>query len=253
MQKFLSVLVTASLALVAIPGTSLAQDGDAPAVPVELFACNYNEGMGPDDIDVATAAWNKWADDEGINDQTAWTLTKFYSSPEQAFDFIWLGVSTSATAMGRADDRYRATGGDADAIWEKAVTCDSHTRFASVQFKAPAQQDEPPSNIVLSFSDCTIAEGKNFGDDVAPAISRWAEVRTEQGSGAGHWVLFPVYGGGGEEFDFKYVTAYQNHEAMGADWDSYDVKLAGELFDGVVDCDSSRIYDAKNRRRAESD
>lgn len=253
MKRFLSVLITTSLALVAMPGISLAQDGDAPAVPVELFTCTYNKGMGSSDIDAATAAWNKWADDEGINDQSAWTLTKFYSSSEQAFDFIWLGVSSSATTMGRADDRYRATGGDAEALWEKATTCDSHTRFASVQFKAPAQRDEPLSNVVLAFSDCTIADGKNFNDDVAPALSRWVEFRTKQGSGAGLWVLFPTYGGGGEEFDFKYVTAYQNHEAMGADWDSYDVKLAGKLFDDVVDCDSSRVYDATNRRRAESD
>lgn len=253
MKRFLSVLVTTCLAFVALPGVSLAQDEDAPAIPVELFACSYNEGMGSADIDAATDAWNKWADDEEIRDYSAWTLTKFYSGPLQEFDFIWLGVSSSATAMGRMDDKYRATGGDADALWEKAATCNLHTRFASVQFKEPAERDEPLSNIVLAFSDCTIAEGKNFGDDVAPAISRWTESRTEQGSAAGHWVLFPAYGGGGEEFDFKYVTAYENHEAMGADWDSYDVKLAGELFDGVIDCDSSRVYDATNRRRAETD
>jgi hypothetical protein len=253
MKRFLSVLVTTSLAFVALPGISLAQDEDDPAVPVELYVCSYNEGMGSDDIDAATDAWNKWADDEGVRDYTAWTLTKSYYSPVQDFDFIWLGVASSATAMGRTDDKYRATGGGADAEWEKAATCNVHTRFASVQFKAPAQRDEPLSNVVLAFSDCTIAEGKNFGDDVAPAISRWTESRTDQGSATGHWVLFSTYGGGGEEFDFKYVTAYQNHEAMGADWDSYDGKLAGELFDGVLDCDSSRVYDATNRRRAETD
>ena len=60
------------------------------AVPVELYACKYNEGKGPADLDTATAAWNAWADDRGLNDYTAWTLTKFYAGPEQEFDVIWL-------------------------------------------------------------------------------------------------------------------------------------------------------------------
>ena len=66
-------------------------------------------------------------------------------------------------------------------------------------------------------------------------------------------MLFPAYGGGGEEFDYKSVTAHQNHEAKGADWDAYSAggyKKAQEIFRGVGDCDSSRVYNATNRRRA---
>ncbi len=98
--------------------------------------------------------------------------------------------------------------------------------------------------------DLKEAEGKSFDDDVAPAIRAWAEFRTETGSEAGHWMLFPAYGGGGEEFDFKWVVSHLNHEAQGADWDAYDPELDVELFDGVLDCDSSRVYNATNRRRA---
>jgi hypothetical protein len=63
-------------------------------------------------------------------------------------------------------------------------------------------------------------------------------------------VLFPAYGGGGEEFDFKYVASWRTHEQQGIDYDSWDPDKNEELFDGVLDCDSSRVYNATNRRRA---
>jgi hypothetical protein len=106
---------------------------------------------------------------------------------------------------------------------------------------------------LLGFSDCKIAEGKSFQKDVAPAITAWTEFRRDHGSQAGHWILFPAYGGGGEEFDFKWVASFANHEAMGADWDQYDEALDSKLFDGVLDCDSERVYNATNRRRAADD
>ena len=104
--------------------------------------------------------------------------------------------------MGRADDDFLAHGADVAAEFNKVATCDSHSTYASVEFKSPRDREDPLLDIVLAFSDCNIADRKNF-DDVAPAITAWAEDRTSQGSGAGHWVLFPAYGGGGEEFDFK--------------------------------------------------
>lgn len=247
------MLATGSLVFAAGCNNGVAQDEeeDEPAVPVELYACNYNEGMGPADLDAATAKWNAWADGRGLNDYTAWTLTKFYSGPEQEFDVIWLGVSPTAKAMGAAQDDWLANGREVAAEFDKAVSCNIHANFASLNFKEPPDDDDPPDNIVISFSDCNIADGKNFGDDVAPAVAAWADFRTAQGSTAGHWVLFPAYGGGGEEFDFKYVAAWRTHELQGIDYDNWDPDKNRELFDGVLDCDSSRVYNATNRRRAQ--
>ncbi len=257
MKRILIVLATGSLVIAAGCNNGVAQDDEEEeedkAVPVEIYACNYNEGRGPADLDAATAQWNTWADGQGLNDYTAWTLTKFYSGPEQEFDFLWLGVSPTAKALGAAQDDWLANGGAVAAEFRRISTCDAHGNFAAVNFKQPPEREDPPDNAVISFSDCNIAEGKSFGDDVAPAISAWTEYRTGTGSEAGHWVLFPVYGGGGEEFDFKWVISHQNHEAQGADWDQYDPELASELFDGVLDCDSSRVYNATNRRRAVDD
>jgi hypothetical protein len=256
MNKILIVLVTGCLVFATGCSNGDAQEEAAapnPVAPVELYICNYNEGMGPTDMDAAVADWNAWADEAALKDYTAWTLTKYYFGSDQDFDVIWLGTAPDAKALGRGQDNQAANGAEVDAGFAKVVDCGAHSNFAAVQFKAPPDNDDPPSNIVLGFSDCKIAEGKNFQKDVAPAITAWTEFRTDHGSEAGHWILFPAYGGGGEEFDFKWVTSFANHEAMGGDWDQYDGALDSKLFDGLLSCDSERVYNAANRRRAADD
>jgi hypothetical protein len=254
MKKFLAALAAGSLLAAAFFSVAVAQDDDAAAsaVPVEIYACSYADGRGPADLDAVTASWTTWADDAGIDNYSAWILTKFYAGPEQDFDYLWLGVSPTAKDLGAIQDKWLATGAEVGAEFDRVSPCDGHSNFASVNFKQPPQNDDPSDNIVLTFSDCKIAEGKTF-DDVAPAITAWTKFRTDQGSESGHWILFPAYGGGGEEFDFKWVSGHATHEAQGVDWDSYDGDLDSQLFDGVIDCDSARVYNAKNVRRAASD
>ena len=252
MKRVLLTLLSGGIIVAAGLNTAVAQDDDSDrAVPVELYICNYNDGMGPADLDSVTAKWNAWADGQGLTDYTAWTLTPFYYGDNQEFDWIWLGVAPTAQAMGAAQDDWVTKGGEVAAQFARLSTCGSHTNMASLQFKAPGER-ENPSSTVVSFSDCNIKDGKSF-DDVAPAVAAWAEFRSGQGSKAGHYILFPAYGGGGEEFDFKYVSSHANFEEQGIDYDNYDPEKDSELFGDLLDCDSSRIYIAQNRRMAESD
>lgn len=259
MKRFLMYAATGGLVLGAGWGTSVADQHEAaeapdPAVPVELYACKYNEGKGSADMDMATANWNAWADGRGLDDYSAWTLTPFYYGPSQEFDIIWLGVSPNAKAMGAAQDDWIATGGAIQAQFDAVANCDAHGNFAALNYKQPPERDNPES-VVLTFSDCNIADGKTFGD-LDPALRAWADYRAGHGSEAGMWVLFPAYGGGGEEFDFKWVTGYQNLASNGADWDQYSEsgwQKAEELFTGLLECDSSRVYIAQNRRMAADD
>jgi hypothetical protein len=224
-----------------------------PASPVELYACSYNEGKGPADLVMAAAAWNAWADKHDLNGYSAWTLVPYYSGPEQEFDVLWLGGSSKAATLGRAQDLWLATGGKEIEGFNNVWTCDAHSNFATLQFKEPPERKNP-NNVVLSFTDCSMADGVVF-DDLVPGLMEWASYRESHGSTSGMWVLFPAYGGGGEAFDFKFVASWQNLEEQGADYDQYNEsgwKKGDELFQGKVDCDSSRVYLATNRRMAAS-
>ncbi|MDH3612682.1 MAG: hypothetical protein OES10_05310 [Gammaproteobacteria bacterium] len=257
MKRFLTMLATGSLILAFGFSTGFAQeeeDQSDPATPIEIYACKYNEGMGPADLDAAAAKWNAWADKRELNSYSAWTLVPFYSGPEQDFDFLWLGGAKSAAALGRAQEDWLANGGKIQEQFNAVSTCDGHSNFASVKFKTPPERKNP-SRVVVSFSDCNMSDGMSF-DDIAPALSAWADYREGHGSTSGMWVLFPAYGQGGEEFDFKFIASWGNLEEQGADWDQYSAggyAKADELFAGKLDCDASRVYITTNRRMAADD
>ena len=258
MKKLLTAIVSCGLLLSA--GIAVADEhaGEADeanvATPVEMFACKYNEGKGPADLDAATKNWNAWADKNGVDDYSAWTLVPYYSGPEQDFDVLWLGGSDNAKTLGRVQDTWLATGSKEAEGFAEVVTCDGHAAYAVLRIKKPPKRDNP-SNVVISFSDCNTAEGVTF-DDLYLSLIEWGKYKGENGSTGGMWVFFPSFGGGGEEFDFKWVTAHQNLEDMGADWDQFSEsgwKKANELFAGKLQCDSSRAYLATNRRMAAED
>ncbi len=253
MNRLLLTLVTGGFVFAGGLSTAVAQDDDDGAAAVEFYTCSYADGKGPADLDKVTAKWSEWADDQGLTDYSAWTLTPFYASSEQDFDYVWMGVTATGKGMGDVQDMWLAKAGTLDDEFDSISPCDSHSLAAAVQFKAPPEREDP-SSIIIDFSDCTIGEGKHFSTDVAPALEAWGEFLAEHGSTAGVWVLFPVFGGGGEEFDFKYVESHGNYSEQGTDFDNYDPVRAREIFPyGLLDCDSSRSYVATNRRMAESD
>jgi hypothetical protein len=252
MKRFLLMLATGGFVFAAGLNNAVAQDDDDGAAAVELYTCSYAEGKGPADLDKVVAKWNKWADGQGVTDYSAWTMRPFYSSSEQDFDVIWMGATQTGTAMGAAQDSWLANGGALADEFDAVTPCNAHSMMAAVQFKAPPKR-ENPSSVVIDFSDCKIGDGKHFSTDVAPALKAWGEFLSSHGSTAGVWAFFPVYGGGGEEFDFKFVESRGNYTEQGADFDNYDPAKAREIFPyGLLDCDSSRSYIATNRRMAES-
>ena len=246
-------MLTGAFVFAAGLNNAVAQDEDDSAAAVEIYTCSYADGKGSADLDKVTAKWNKWADGQDVTDYSAWILTPFYSSPEQDFDVIWLGVTETGTGMGNIQDKWLSNRGTLGEEFDSVTPCDSHSMSAAVQFKAPPKREDR-SSIVLDFSDCTVGDGKHFSTDVAPALKAWGEYLEGHGSTAGVWAFFPVYGGGGEKFDFKYVESHGNYSEQGADFDNYDPAKARELFPyGMLDCDSSRSYVVTNRRTAESD
>ena len=258
MKRLLSILIPSTLMMSFGVAVADSHAGDAEeanvASPMEMYACTYNDGKGPADLDAATKKFNAWADKQEIDDYSAWTLVPFYSSPEQEFDVLWFGASEKAKTLGRVQDKWLATGSKESEAFAEAMTCDMHAAFAVLMMKQPPKREDD-SNFVVTFSDCEIADGMTF-DDLYMPIKEWGEYKTENGSSAGHWVFFPSYGGGNEDYDFKWVSTASSFESLGADWDQFSEsgwQKANELFRGRLSCDSSRAYVATPRRSAADD
>ena len=169
-------------------------DGLSPATPIEMFACSYADGKGPGDLDGAVKDFNAWADKHDVTEYTAWTLEPYYTSPEQEFDVIWLGGTEKAAVLGAIQDQWLATGAREAEQFNEIVPCDTHANFAALQFKEPPER-ENPANVVVSFTDCTMADGVSF-DDMIPGLVEWSSYREGHGSASGMWVFFPAYGAG---------------------------------------------------------
>ena len=258
MSRSIITILSAGILTLVSAGHVEAQDNDrlAKFVPTELWACNYNEGHGSDDLDAVAGKWSAYMDESEADAYAAWTLTPQYFSDEQDFDVLWLGAWTDGNAMGQGRDNYHATGGAIMAEFGKVMDCGAHLGFVSRAYKLPPDNDAGPQNTgVITFTNCSMEEGATY-DTVVAGLSAWAKTLGDNGSESAMYQWWPAYGGGGEStFDFKLLGIHANHASLGADLELVGngglwrkrMELVGEQFD----CDVSRVYDAKLRRAAQ--
>ncbi len=255
MRRILTLAVASSLTLSLVSAFAQEDEGEfvlaSKIVPVEIYVCRYNDGQGPSDLDAAIDSWTAYVDDNEVDTYAAWTLSKVYSGPDQDFDFIWLGAWTDGNAMGAGSDMLYTTGGKIMENFGRVADCYAHANSASINYKLP--EGGTPANSVLTFSNCTINDGKSY-TAVSEATRAWADVLTEAGSQAAIYHWFPVYGGGGDSPDFTAVTAYANHTELGADYERITngqlFRKSNALFSDLMDCDVDRAYNATQRRAA---
>ena len=254
------IVMAASSALILCAGAVLAQvSEEAPELsftPVETFTCNFNEGMGPAELEEVISEWNDWMDSEGLTDYFAITIwATFYG--ERNFDVGWLGVWPDGESMGSGTDTWLTKGAAVNARFEEVIDCMSHSQFASVQVKEPPEVDMGPGDMfALTFSNCSMKEDKELSDYLS-AQKEWNDYAGEHGFSGGDWIMFPVWGEYVEaDYDFKAVSSAPNFSALGADWARYasgHYLKSMELFDDVLDCDSPRVYTAMVVRLMEDD
>jgi hypothetical protein len=253
MKKFLITLSTASLLLLIGTGSSVAQDDGMLVIPVEMYACSYNNRKDADDLDDVVDKWNAYMDANGIDSYAAWTLTPDYYGPNQEFDVIWMGAAKNAIAMGEGHDAWLTDNDGIAADFQDVMTCNGHSNFASINHKA-LPDGGATTTAVLTFSDCSYKEGATFAA-VSTAAAKWSQYQTDAGSTAGIFHWYPVWGGGGEEFTFKWIEGYANHAELGADYERYGngrgFETRGNLFRHLLSCDSARVYNARSRRSAQ--
>ncbi|MDX1403107.1 MAG: hypothetical protein R3192_01150 [Woeseiaceae bacterium] len=222
-------------------------------VPVELWACNYNNRQDSEDLDAVHARFNRWLDERNVNNFAAWVLTPYHYGPDQDFDLLWMGAYTDGNAMGAGTDQWFAEGGDVNEGFEEVLTCDAHIGFASAMYKSPPSNETPGTGII-TMMDCKLNEGQRY-PDIQAAELKWAEYMTSAGSTAGTFHWFPTFGGGGADFDYKVVNAYASYTELGADWQRVanggGREASTDIFGDIDDCDDARVYIATTVRAAQ--
>ena len=244
--------MTAAATLFASPATyaQVSEDGMGKIIPVELWVCTFNEGKGLEDLEAVNAQWNAFMDDQRLKDYGAWLLMPYYQGTNQDFDVIWMGAAKDGNAMGEGAHAWITEGGEVAAAFEEVMDCPVHVGLSSAMYKEPPRNDTPQDSI-MTMSDCKMNEGTRYSD-VRKAELEWAAYREDQGSEAGTWHWFPVYGGGDQDYDYKIMTAYPNFKEVGADWEQ--VANGGgraksqAIFGDLDECDDERVYVARNIR-----
>jgi hypothetical protein len=249
-KTVLLALASASFVIAGSPAAFAQEEDKGPEfAPLETFTCDYREGKGPADLDDAVDTWTAYMDENDADQYLAMTMTPQMHGSE-TFDVGWLGVAPTGEEMGQGRDGYRANGGESAAAFDAVLDCNTHSQFASLQIKEPPER-ENPGNLVISFSDCEIEEDLKFSDVVA-GLRAWGEYQAANGYSNGTWALFPAYGSGDEDFDFKLVHAYDNHAGMGRDFDLYGTgggfMKRREIMGDMLDCNVGRVYDGTVRR-----
>ncbi len=211
--------------------------------PAVTHTCKFNDGQGMKDFKAWTKRWNEWMDKNDRSSYGAVALTPYYTS-DQAFDIGWVGFSDTAEALGRGLDLWAEQNGDLAKDLNKIVSCESNAVFASLEI---ADDDGwEPTSPAVSFADCTLDDGVEI-ESAMQKLGEWGAYRKEKGLNGPTVVWFPAYGESPDaSYDFKYLEVFADLEEWGKDFDMYGNdggwQKADELFDGVMDCNSARLY-----------
>ena len=231
-------------------GEEAQQEGAGMAIrPMELYTCKYKAGKGQAELQSVAAKFNAWMDSTHQQNYWAFLLTPYYRSEDQDFDVLWAGGWRSGAEMASEMQHWVEKGGAVAAAFDQVVTCDTTTNFAILDLsKAPAPPDAGP----VTFTNCTIKEGRKFPDALA-AVNAWIAWEKEHGVESDNYVLFPAFGETSDaKYSFKWVTT-ATWEAFGKSYDQYGTgggwMKARDLFDGLLDCDSGRVYVSQRVRR----
>ena len=221
-SRIVTCSAVAGLLLASAPGLAqVSADGMGKIVPVELYACKFNEGKNDADLAEVIERWNEFSDESGMDNYAAWLLTPFFHTSEQDFDILWLGAFSDGNAMGKGLQNWISNGQELAA------------EFAEV------------ASGFITMMDCKLNEGHRYVD-VKAAELKWADYLAKSGSKAAYYHWMPMFGGGDAEFDYKVVFAYPDFEEVGSDVENFANEggrdASREIFGNIDECDDARVY-----------
>lgn len=231
---------------------ALAQDNAKPN-PVEAFFCNFKDGKTMADLDKVNARFAKWAAKNDPN-YSAWVLTPRFANFTEVSQVVWLGSNLTGDAMGTGLDTWIASGSDLQAAYDEILACAAHSVASSVPILTP---DGPPTNGVVMFSECSMAEEGNWSKAVA-AHGAYANAMRELGAKNSSWLFFPMLGGMRDRgFDYYGVVTFKSWSDYFA---AYEIYVNGggwqkgmEAMQGNASCEmgSATVWDFKLIRQGE--
>jgi len=222
-----------------------------PTFTMEGLQCSFVEGKDMDDANKVIQKWKDYGDENFSAPYNAWVLTAAYASKTDfPFDFAWTGYTFNGTDMGKVQDDW-VNGGGAEKIgsqWEAVTDC-SQSLFTVVQARQSKMNFEEGSNSYMSVSTCSIQEGKT-GNDLAADDDRWNAWLDGIGFNGGVYRWWPGPGTPTSfEGDFYLAMGFESAEAFGKYRDDrMNSARAGEMPEGILNCNMPRLYSAKNVR-----
>ena len=245
MKKLLVAVVVVLVSSVGWVQAVLAQQAADKGVPVEFFACNYQDGKGLADLQKVGARFSKWADDNDSK-YSAWILTPQFHNADLGFDVGWLGAWPDGNAMGKSMDTWLSGGKELAADFSKVFDCSiSHETATSAMVNAPKG---PPGNGVVMFSECTMLEGKT-PMEALPAHRKVGAMMKEMGSKASSWLFFPGMGSANAGFHYWSVLGFNSYSDLGAATEMYinggGWEKAMSVLAPLTRCASPAVFDAR--------
>jgi hypothetical protein len=229
-------------------GAAHAQDDGAQISPIEVLTCRFAEGKGAGDLDGLAGAFNSWMERSRAPEYAAYALLpQAYSGLD--FDLAWIGQWRDGATMGESMAHYFANGAELGAAFDSAMSCDSNRNFSVVTVREPVQ---PGRFGPLEVATCTLRLGVPL-DDALAGVDEWVSYVGTTGSTSAHWLLFPAYGERSDaRYHFKWAIGYASYPAFGRDYDQLtsgaSLDKYNELFGGVMECDSPRLYSVRTIR-----
>lgn len=239
----ITLIAAASLSLSVVVQ---AQDTMPTLGSVEGWQCNMNDGQSMSDLMKVVDDWNEWSDDQDITAYTAWVLNPIFSAnADFVGDSIWFGYAPNFTEMGKTLQTWATDGGKLNERFNDVWTCSSHSEYATLLVRPPA---EGPSSAIVSFSDCTLHDGVTI-PDVMAAAAKWNAYLDQSEVNAAIAYHFPGHGNPQDmAADMKVSIWRPSLASYGRDADMYvnggGLQASQAIFDDVMSCDSSRMYNA---------
>jgi hypothetical protein len=236
-EKHCSVVAVASL--LAFP--AVAQEMP-PVAPVHMLYCDLVDGKDMDDVMEVAGEFAEYV--EG-GPYSAWILTPQFRATEATWQVGWLGSWPNGASMGEGMDGWLTNGGEMASEIAEVMDCKYQALASSMTIHAP---DGPPDNGVVSFSSCTLEDEATMADGVAAMGTYDAAMLEMADNGAMSWAFIPTLGMGEVDFDFYHVKAWHKYADFGKGYDAYfnggGWQAAADASEGVVSCDTPRVYDA---------